>query len=85
MVCLFVCCRLILLDTLLGLHDISHAIFNVHLVRKAGSVIRRKFPSCACFHTEQHLLHRAVFTDKLRKTTRDYERSHQSMLKLLII
>ncbi len=55
-VCLSVCLSVFQL----GLHDISHVIFNAHLVSKAGSVISGKFPSRVWFHMEQHLLHRAV-------------------------
>ncbi len=47
----------------------SHAIFNAHLVSKAGSVISVNFITCvdctwsSIYHTEP------LFTDKLRKTT----------------
>ncbi len=59
-VCVCVC--------VLGLHDISRAIFNAHLVSKAGPVISgnfhhvRDFTWCCIYHTEP------LFTDKIRKS-----------------
>ncbi len=53
---------------MLGLHDISCAIFNAHLVSKAGPVISgnfhhvRDFTWRCIYHTEP------LFTDKLRKS-----------------
>ncbi len=52
----------------LGLHDISRAIFNAHLVSKAGPVISgnfhhvRDFTWRCIYHTE------SLFTDKIRKS-----------------
>ncbi len=59
----------ILYKYILGLHDISHAIFNAHLVSEAGPVISgnfhhvRDFTWSSIYHTE------SLFTDKLHKTT----------------
>ncbi len=52
----------------LGLHDISHAILNAHLVSKAGPVISGNFHNVHDFTWSSIYHTKPLFTDKLCKS-----------------
>ncbi len=56
---------MLLITPALGLHDISHAIFNAHLVSKAGPVISGNFHHVRDFT-------RAVFTTQTHFVGHDF-------------